>query len=184
MQLQILQLQLSSGTTSPRFAYTAKEYCNGKPWTRGPTLPRAYTGSSLAVAKWEDNRVRLQVYYQAPGFSLKEHYWDHYPWYTGWQYQPRESTKKVCNFCFWVELRIACVLAEQRAKLCRCKWRSGWISAGIVFGPLPDRTHLSAIIWDSVENIRVYYQAENGDIVEEYKDGSFRRVVSAVAVNS
>ncbi|OCK96325.1 uncharacterized protein K441DRAFT_695282 [Cenococcum geophilum 1.58] len=100
------------------------------------------------------------------------------------QYQPRESTKKVCNFCFWVELRIACVLAEQRAKLCRCKWRSGWISAGIVFGPLPDRTHLSAIIWDSVENIRVYYQAENGDIVEEYKDGSFRRVVSAVAVNS
>ena len=65
-----------------------------------------------------------------------------------------------------------------------CKRRGVWISAGIVFGPLPDRTHLSAIIWDGVENIRVYYQAENGDIVEEYKGDSFRRVVSVVAVNS
>ena len=55
---------------------------------------------------------------------------------------------------------------------------------GIIFGLLPNRTHLSAIIWDSVENIRVYYQAKHGDIVEVYKDGSFRRVVSVVAVNS
>jgi len=42
------------------------------------------TASSLAVTKWEDNGVRLRVYYQAPDLSLKEHYWDHYPWYTGW----------------------------------------------------------------------------------------------------
>ena len=35
-----------------------------------------------------------------------------------------------------------------------------------------------------MENVRVYYQAKNGDIVEVYKDGSFRRVVSVVAVNS
>lgn len=35
-----------------------------------------------------------------------------------------------------------------------------------------------------MENVRVYYQAKNSGIVEVYKDGSFRRVVSVVVVNS
>jgi hypothetical protein len=53
-----------------------------------------------------------------------------------------------------------------------CNWDcSSWGSVNKVMGPLLGGTHVSAIDRNSGQNVRIYYQRENDDILEKCNDG-------------
>ncbi|EHK24095.1 uncharacterized protein TRIVIDRAFT_80901 [Trichoderma virens Gv29-8] len=149
---------------------TIQEYCVGNPWKRGATLPIADSGSNLAALSFEDGgKIHLRVYYQAPDLSLKEHCYD-----GGWSeggFNPGVALKNsAITATSWVKsgagVQLRLYWQDSYGLLRGYKWSSGWESTGSL-NPVPVGTHISATNWGSGNSITVYYQADDGNILEE-----------------
>ncbi|UKZ76814.1 hypothetical protein TrVFT333_004528 [Trichoderma virens FT-333] len=147
-----------------------QEYCVGNPWKRGATLPIADSGSNLAALSFEDGgKIHLRVYYQAPDLSLKEHCYD-----GGWSeggFNPGVALKNsAIAATSWVKsgagVQLRLYWQDSYGLLRGYKWSSGWESTGSL-NPVPVGTHISATNWGSGNSITVYYQADDGNILEE-----------------
>ncbi|KAI9740318.1 MAG: hypothetical protein M1834_004897 [Cirrosporium novae-zelandiae] len=160
-----------------------QEFCSGNPWTRGTTLPIARTGSSIAAVSWMKNGIHMRVYYQDPSLALKEHCSDG-GWYEGCFNPGRVPRHSSITALGWYDscMQLRVYWQDSRQTLVGTSWINGsWGSVDHVTGPLLGGRYISAVDWKNGKNIRIYYQGEDGAILEECNDGGkwFRGVGAA-----
>ncbi|KAL7930743.1 hypothetical protein V8C35DRAFT_324194 [Trichoderma chlorosporum] len=157
-----------------------QEYCVGNPWKRGATLPIADSGSNLAALSFkQDGKIHLRVYYQAPDLRLKEHCYDG-NWSEG-GFNPGVALKSsAIAATSWLGpeagLQLRLYWQDSYGLLRGYKWSGAWESGGSS-NLVPVGTHISAINWNSGNNIKVYYQAADGSVSEESTSISTTRVL-------
>lgn len=49
---------------------------------------------------------------------------------------------------------------------------SAWGSISDVFGPLLNGKRIAAVSWDDEKSIRIYYQEQSQDVMEQCNDGN------------
>lgn len=153
-----------------------QEFVNGNPWKRGSQLPEAVPGSSIAAVGWQTERIHLRVYYQAPDLTIQEHCYE-----KGWvkghfstKGQPYGTSIAAIASLTDGNPKLRVYYQFQGGDVCGESWQNGawrgWTE--MVVGPVRASVNLSALQYGGMENVRVYYQADDLRMREQCQDAN------------
>ncbi|KAI1355815.1 fucose-specific lectin [Xylaria sp. FL0043] len=146
------------------------EYANSGPsWSKRVVVPGAQVGASMAAVCWEENGIRLRLYYQFIDGGIKEHCSDAGgDWFSGDFSTPGLPPYTALAALAWpgsgAPVRV--YFQDPGASIAEFKHNQTWGYDSTVVGPLRPGRRISALEWGSGAELRVYYQADDNKIRE------------------